>query len=277
MKPNPNETFDANAVREPIQFPDFLHEPRNSVVREKLFNQKLFYDLKLAAAYRGYHLELYQPDVDRDGFDLMLSDGDGVFKIQIKTLFESKTQQWSIRKRLLRPTPEVNEWLGFESSPEGVGLQGGIVTITPITEKDGSLKGVEYRYTDVLVIFAICAGLVPGHSVDQEMANRVRSHLWHGSAREVFNLNKSFFVQALDAERLLALMGLHSRFSSSWRLNVLRHQSFEYQPRPPHPEDKEDGQARAGTEVTENLRQLIAIESIQLEDQTDALTSPNPA
>lgn len=174
MKLDLHETFDRKAPGQRILFPDFLHEPRNSTVRERLFNQKLFYDLKLAAAYRGYHLELFQPDVDRDGFDLMLSDSDDVFKIQIKTLFDSTTKQWSIRKRLLRPTRHWNEALGFESSPEGVGLGGGIVTIKPIVEADGSLKEVEYRYTDVLLIFAICHGLVPRHSVAPKMSTRIR-------------------------------------------------------------------------------------------------------
>lgn len=70
----------------------------------------------------------------------------------------------------------------------------------------------------------------------------------------MFNLNRAFFVKALDAERLLALMGLHSRYSSNWRLNVLRHQSLEhgvsYKSEALNPESKNELQERAFTEPT---------------------------
>ncbi len=69
----------------------FLLEGENSRTKESLVNYRLFYDLKLAAALQGYDLSLYTPDVDRDGFDIILDDQDSVRKIQLKTVSNDST------------------------------------------------------------------------------------------------------------------------------------------------------------------------------------------
>ena len=68
------------------QLEKFLLADVNSRAKESLINYKLFYDLKLSAALDGYDLSLYTPDVDRDGFDIILDDRDSVRKIQLKTV-----------------------------------------------------------------------------------------------------------------------------------------------------------------------------------------------
>ena len=66
----------------------FLFKEKNSRTKESLVNYRLFYDLKLAAALDGYDLSLYTPDVDRDGFDIIIDDHDSVRKIQLKNGYE---------------------------------------------------------------------------------------------------------------------------------------------------------------------------------------------
>jgi len=78
---------------------EFLNKPKFSHSREALFNHKLLYDLKLVAARAGYHLSVYFPDVDHEGFDIILDDGDNLKKIQLKTVVKN-----SGRKQI-KPTP----------------------------------------------------------------------------------------------------------------------------------------------------------------------------
>jgi hypothetical protein len=59
----------------------FLEAKVNSVSRERIFHNKLFFDLKLAAARAGYHLSVFEPEVDRDAFDVFLDDGDNERRI----------------------------------------------------------------------------------------------------------------------------------------------------------------------------------------------------
>lgn len=63
----------------------FLKAKVNSVSRERIFHNKLFFDLKLAAARARYHLSIFEPEVDRDAFDIFLDDGDNERRIQVKT------------------------------------------------------------------------------------------------------------------------------------------------------------------------------------------------
>lgn len=72
---NPRESFDPKKPLGPSRLAQYLREAANSVGREKTFNYRLYFDLKLAAALGNYHLQVFQPDVDKDGYDLVLEDG----------------------------------------------------------------------------------------------------------------------------------------------------------------------------------------------------------
>lgn len=48
-----------------------LFAPENSHSRGYLVNNQLFFDLKLASAERGCFINLYLPEVDKDGFDII--------------------------------------------------------------------------------------------------------------------------------------------------------------------------------------------------------------
>ena len=106
----------------------FLDEPNHSHAREAILMSKLSYDLKLAAARRGYYLNSYFDDVDRDGFDVIFDDQDSLRKIQVKSVSASaSTASWEIHKKILRPGWYLGEQLGFGGSPAGEGSEGGVI------------------------------------------------------------------------------------------------------------------------------------------------------
>lgn len=68
---------------------EFCRTPSNSVTRERIFFHKLYFDLKLATARCGYALTLFEPEVDRDSYDVMLDDGDTQRRVQLKTVLKT--------------------------------------------------------------------------------------------------------------------------------------------------------------------------------------------
>ena len=108
---DPNKTIDASRLSE------FLDAPEMTVSREKMFNHLLFFELKFAAASCNYNLQMYQPEVDRDGHDIILEDNYRLASIQTKTVV-GNTESWRIRKRLLRPETRYISSFGL-TEPEG--------------------------------------------------------------------------------------------------------------------------------------------------------------
>jgi hypothetical protein len=200
------------------QLQPFLLDSKNTVSREIILNHHLFYDLKLAAAVRGYDLVLYSPDVDRHGFDVIFDDGETIRKIQLKTvvLTEATTpkDRWDIHKTILRPSDELCERLGFEPSPTGTGVQGGII-LMELTPKENHLD-VVYKYCDIFVIYAISYGIVNKHKAIEANAESFYKSIRNGMAHQSICIPKSLFVTAKGGEQLLALMALQSRYDHCW-------------------------------------------------------------
>ncbi|MEA3000598.1 MAG: hypothetical protein QOK17_2431 [Sphingomonadales bacterium] len=194
----------------------FLNNPVNSVTRERLFYNRLYYDLKLAAAHSGYPLTLYEPEVDRDGFDVVLDDGDATRFVQLKTvLASSTTTTWDISKRFLRPEPVLAEAYGIVPADAGKG--GAVVLI----EIDATLSDptLTYRVTDfsILLILSTVLGRTtarpPGAAIlgsRRTVAEGSWLELQRGSPKHKVKLNKSSFLKAKGPAGLLSLLGLHS-------------------------------------------------------------------
>jgi hypothetical protein len=73
--------------------------------------------------------------------------------------------------------------LGFEVSPEGVGIEGGVILIH-IDDCDPSCP-VAYSYTDIFVLTALAGGLVvPGQNNRAEQAREVLTRLHRGSGKD---------------------------------------------------------------------------------------------
>ena len=133
---------------------EFLHD------REAMLMHKLIYDCRLAFAKLESRLQVLTGEVDHDGFDVVFDDGDIWKRFQVKTAFGS-TASWEIHKRLLRPTHEVADYFGYEASPEGIGLGGGVILQELEITPPGDLA-VKYCYTDLDILRAFNLGIVKG-------------------------------------------------------------------------------------------------------------------
>jgi hypothetical protein len=197
----------------------FLKAKVNSVSRERIFHNKLFFDLKLAAARAGYHLSVFEPEVDRDAFDVFLDDGDNERRIQVKTvLASSTTATWESTRRFMRPEMLYGDRLGL--APADCGAGGGFLLI----EIDDSSPDapVTYYYTDYFVVTAFEMRLLREKALTpkkgrgrkresrQETAKKFLHNLAARNASDGIRLPKPLFVRLNSPDSLLALMNLHS-------------------------------------------------------------------
>lgn len=198
----------------------YLLSPKNSHSRESLVNDKLFFDLKLAAAERGYFLNIYTPEVDKDGFDIILDDHDTLIKIQLKTVMKTaNVYQWDIHKSLLRPNMYICEELGFEFSPTGTGYQGGVILIELGTENGLT---VDYYYTDVIILVGIRDGIIDmANPPSKEKTDALFKQLSDGVSHQKISVHKTMFIKAKSPSSLLALIGLHNTQNmDAWKRHI---------------------------------------------------------
>lgn len=141
------------------QLQKFLNAPINTTTRERIFFNKLYFDVKLAAARRGYALTVFEPEVDRDGFDVVFDDANSLRQLQLKsTTWSANANYWVTTPRFLRPTGVNLKRMAFESSPQGEGREGGVVMIQ--IDDAAEACDVRYFYTDLFVIAALASGLI---------------------------------------------------------------------------------------------------------------------
>lgn len=202
----------------------------DTVSREKALSSRLISDLILAAGARGYGLGVYEPLVDRDGFDLIVDDADRMAPVQIKSRIKSGATTWGIKKDLLLPTLEMDpEALGFNGWHGGIGRGGGVI-LQDIHKIDNDRARIEftYKYTDIYVLLALEQQFFPGTAKEQRLkkkaATLVLSNLRQGSGKQKIPLPLNTFVSAAGTPQLLALMGMHSTSQkTAWRHNIVQY------------------------------------------------------
>lgn len=204
------------------QLESFLKKPENMHGREALLMHVLFYDIKLAAARDEYYLNSYFDDVDHDGFDVILDDQNYIKKIQVKSVgAKNVTQSWAIHKKILRPSRYLLDRLGFDSSPEGKGTEGGVVLIK-YRVREEALE-ITYHYTDVFVLLAFECGIVFRKDGRRQKAiSKCFSELQSGLGNEKVKVPFAAFIEAKNPDSLLALMGLHNTIDSFWKHHVIQ-------------------------------------------------------
>jgi len=178
-------------------------------------------DMTLAAFCRNYDLSIYQPEVDREGFDLIIDDYDNIKHLQIKTVLSaSSTKNWKLMKRLLRPSILDSENLGFEYNPTEIGLGGGLILIElEIFNTEVALK---YYFIDLFILTAYRLGLT--NRINKRITDttyKIINKLKVGDHTEKVAVPKSVLVEAKGPEELLALIGVHSRFNTGWRPQII--------------------------------------------------------
>lgn len=191
---------------------EFFADRHNNTSREKMFFNRLYFDLKLAGAHSNYALSVFTPEVDRDGFDVSLDDGDLDRRFQLKTVLKTAgTASWNIHKRLLRPSLEYARSLSFPQSQAGVGLGGGVILIEVDNENDEC--PVTYRYTDVFIISAFADGLIrdPQNSYRRTQAKELLAKLIVLEAgKDDVAVPINLLVRVKNPHCLLAIAGMHS-------------------------------------------------------------------
>lgn len=157
---------------------------------------KLFLDVKVAAGQRGYYLNTYFDDVDHDGFDVIFDDQDCIKKTQVKSVgVGNATNSWGIHKRILRPSVQMIDRLGFESSPNGEGTEGGVILIE-FQDTGGALDTV-YYYTDVFVLLAFQHELMRRtHSSSRQAVDTCLNEWREGLGKEQLTVPRAAFLKA---------------------------------------------------------------------------------
>jgi len=152
----------------------YFDNPNNSRVKEAIFNYRLFYDIKVAAANNNNDVQIYLPEIDRKGYDIILDDNDNLKPFQIKTVNKVTTKShWdNIHKTLIRPNGELSYLLFNEYSPATTGIQGGFILINPILSDDkNTIKTAHYYYTDISIITCYSQGIIGKFKTSQSKAN----------------------------------------------------------------------------------------------------------
>jgi hypothetical protein len=209
----------------------FLQAETNSRAREFMFTSRVVHDLMIAAAARNYALLAYYPTVDSDGFDLIIDDRDKTRLLQLKSyLTGGFATRWAIHRKLLRPQLSEIEWFGFEPSATGEGRGGGVLLIeAKVNECSVDLT---YRYTDLYILTAIWLGLVKVHGNSKGAIEALRAQLGAEPDGTV-DIPRTAFLEARSPEHLLALMGMHSRVSTSaWPGLLIELARHEYEGEP---------------------------------------------
>lgn len=204
----------------------FLNDAGNTTSRERLLAHRLIYELKLASARAGVDLRVYEPDVDREGFDLVLESEDVLRKVQTKVVQpDAATKSWSIHKGFLRPDPWYAEHHGLKPTVAGVGMNGAVL-VMDLTYSHDDLQ-VSYRYFDMFVLTARELELTPTGVTNKKKILPFLKKLSTDPLRGKIAVPAWMFVQVKDTNSLLTLLGMHSCGNSNWQ-NVLRNAGASY-------------------------------------------------
>ena len=203
------------------QIVKYLNRSKNSRIREAIFKYALVHDLKLAAAKHEVNLKIYEPEVDNEGADI-IAEGVSDFsrKIQLKTLYHTKTRKWSIHKRMLLPTLNQLEDYGIENT---FGPQfPGAVVLTDGKEPDSSSKHshlddfpqnkYDYYYSDINIIYLKALGFFQRRNNGEVAAKGVLELMKNSSYFGKIDLPRSLFVKTKGPDALLALLGVAGNY-----------------------------------------------------------------
>jgi len=190
----------------------YLKNNSNSLVREELFNYRLFYDLKKAAAEREYHLKIFAATVDFEGYDIIIDDGTKIGRYQIKTRFEARTPSWNIHRGMLLPRKFNADIMNYDN---GLCNQNdsGVILIDIKSNQERDIEySLEYYYTDYYIIKAIAKKLIKRNKVTVNKANQILEKLiLTKNLNTKISISKGLFVKVKNPSCLLAICGFDSK------------------------------------------------------------------
>lgn len=197
-----------------IDVKSFLNNARHTVIREKLVNYHLFYEFKLAGARNDNEILFSFPEIDKEGYDIVLDDGEIVKVFQLKTILTGvKTNSWEFQKQLLRPIKNNLSLLGFENIDQNIGYQGGIILIEVEATKE-TIKNFHYYYCDIFTLKAMECGLILNETKRKiiSASNVIKKLKSNGrfDRYEKIKISKGAFLKVANVDDLLALADLSS-------------------------------------------------------------------
>lgn len=197
------------ALKEFLENPDFTHD------RELMLMHKLIYDCRLVLARLEDRLQVFQGEVDHDGFDVMFDDRDQSKRFQVKTVFGGTTS-WNIHRSLLRPTAEWADYYGYDASPTGIGIGGGVI-LQEIDVRPADELLVHYSYTDLNIIRAFNLEIIKRpHAYSQKTVVGLFQELRRGRGKETIPIARGAFVDAKGPAELLALAEFNTGVGGLW-------------------------------------------------------------
>jgi len=198
-----------------------LNNSENTVTREKMITDRLKYEFKLASFYAGVPMQIFSPEVDRDGYDLILLSDYKLYYLQIKSTL-CRDKNWSnseyvIHKSILRP--DLNHSFVYDKPLPKYGLGGGILVVV-IKVLDENIE-FGYYFTSYEVLKLIEHGVI-NKKANKRKASQVLKDLYCSEEEQV-KLTKTCFVRAKGTDELLAICGMHSKYSNlGWKEFALR-------------------------------------------------------
>lgn len=193
----------------------------NTLVREDILNQKLIYELKEASALREIHLKIFRSDVDIDGFDIIFDNNETwTLKCQIKSKFESTTENFDIHKIMLKPHLYNFDDMGFYE-PIGCPPDNRAVIQIDATIENNKIIS-KYYYLDIYILRAIELGIFKLTSQSKKKSIELLKELRFGKKKpnEKIKVLQSLFIPVKDAQSLLAIMGFHSEQNVNLQNNI---------------------------------------------------------
>ena len=192
---------------------EFLAAPENTAARQRIIFDRICFDLRLAAAHRGFAPTIFDSGPERDSGEFVLDDGDSERRLQLKTvLHDAETGRWKVSKRLLRPN--AAHVINFSVADPGLG--GGVILAE--IDADADDLRVDYLYTDFFMLSALEMRLWLEASAParrgrppltrRELASRTLSELRRGTSADELWLERPLFLRARSADCLLTILGL---------------------------------------------------------------------
>ncbi|MDY0144144.1 MAG: hypothetical protein RBR97_19865 [Bacteroidales bacterium] len=201
-----------------------------TTVREELFNHKLFYDLKMAAARREYHLKIFQSNVDIEGFDIMLDDNQKACRFQLKTRFNSQTRVLkNIHSVMLLPKRRNANLIRFDNGICPT-LDNGVIFIDIKYLENDICPKVDYYYLDFYLLHSISEEFISSKLKYKCKAQAILEELLCSKRKNKrIKVPISLFIKLKDASSLLAICGFDSEENNTLQYFYMKIFAKEYE------------------------------------------------
>lgn len=196
----------------------YLRKPENLVSRERLIFHRLAFDLKLESAKVGHSLNISTPEVDRDGYDLVIWANGESTHVQCKSYFRTPSASWNIHKTIICPSATYFPRIQHNGiAYPHFGYNGSLI-VTEITIDDDEQIRLQYHYTDLLIIWMFAKNLIRKKRLSPTSAENFLSQLLNDESR--ISIPNQLTIKPKSVAHLLALMGLESTVSHVAKSNL---------------------------------------------------------